>query len=222
MVEVLIPVPPYALLIILACQVPVPIVPTVLNDDADVKLLRVSKALSMVASVVASIASTPFNVHVPPLSEITLVDPTVRSPPPIVKSPLNDSSLLMVVVPVDAPIDTEVAWPPMSRSVTPVLNSLAEVWFDVISPPLTCMSADNVRSLVTDSVPPSVVAPEATFNVPAFWISIPSPFLSWKSPVASLLPLPPLIAILPVSVKPCLNQLVPFQYHHRYCPLVVV
>ena len=49
------PVPPYALLIILAVQVPVLIVPIVLNDDAEVKLLSVSIALSIVASVVASI-----------------------------------------------------------------------------------------------------------------------------------------------------------------------
>ena len=122
-----IPVPPYALLIILAVQVPVLIVPIVLNDDAEVKLLSVSIAFSIVASVVASIESTPFNVHVPLLSEITLVEPTVRSPPPIVKSPANDSPLLMVVVPLLAPIDTLVACPPMFNVVTPVLNILAEV-----------------------------------------------------------------------------------------------
>ena len=91
-----IPVPPYALLIILAVQVPVLIVPIVLNDDAEVKLLSVSIAFSIVASVVASIESTPFNVHVPLLSEITLVEPTVRSPPPIVKSPANDLSLIHI------------------------------------------------------------------------------------------------------------------------------
>ena len=57
--EVFIRVPPYALLIILAVQVPVLIVPIVLNDDAEVKLLSVSIAPSIVASVVASILSIP-------------------------------------------------------------------------------------------------------------------------------------------------------------------
>ena len=71
MVEVLRPVPPYALLIILPCHVPVLIVPIVLNDDAEVKLPSVSIALSIVDSVVASILSIPFNQQVPLLSVIT-------------------------------------------------------------------------------------------------------------------------------------------------------
>ena len=142
--EVLRPVPPYALLIILPCHVPVLIVPIVLNDDAEVKLPSVSIALSIVASVVASILSIPFNVQLPPLSEITFVDPTVRSPPPIVKSPLNDSSLLMVVVPLLAPIDTVVADPPMFSVVAVPLIRLNVLWLVVMSPPLTAMSADAV------------------------------------------------------------------------------
>ena len=166
MEEVFRPVPPYALLIILAVQVPVLIVPIVLNDDAEVKLPSVSIALSIVASVVASILSIPFNVQLPPLSEITLVEPTVRSPPPIVKSPANDSSLLMVVVPLLAPIDTLVAAPPMFSVVAVLLIRLNVLWLVVMSPPLTATSADAVRLFVTDSVPPSVVAPELTFNVP--------------------------------------------------------
>ena len=75
-----IPVPPYALLIILPCHVPVETVPIADSWVAEVKLPSVSIALSIVASVVASILSIPFNEQLPPLSEITLVEPTVKSP----------------------------------------------------------------------------------------------------------------------------------------------
>ena len=142
--EVLRPVPPYALLIILPCHVPELIVPIVLNDDAEVKLPSVSIALSIVDSVVASILSIPFNVHVPLLSEITVVDPTVRSPPPIVKSPLSEKLLFMVVVPLLAPIDTLVAAPPMFSVVVVVLIRLNVLWLVVMSPPLTAKSDPNV------------------------------------------------------------------------------
>ncbi len=144
MVEVFIPVPPYALLIILAVQVPVLIVPIVLNDDAEVKLLSVSIALSIVASVVASILSIPFNEQLPPLSEITLVEPTVRSPPPIVRSPVNEKLFLIVVVPLVEPIVIAVAALPMFSVVVVVSIRLNVVWLVVMSPPLTAMSAENV------------------------------------------------------------------------------
>ena len=98
--EVLRPVPPYALLIILPCHVPVLIVPIVLKDDAEVKLPSVSMALSIVASVVESILSIPLSEQLPPLSDITFVDPTVKSPPLIVKSPVSEKLFLMVVVPL--------------------------------------------------------------------------------------------------------------------------
>ena len=139
-----IPVPPYALLIILPDHVPLVIVPTVARDPAEVKLLNVSIALSIVASVVASILSIPFNVQLPPLSEITFVDPTVRSPPPIVKSPLNHSSLLIVVVPQLEPIDILVAAPPMRSVVAVVLIRLNVLWLVVMSPPYTAISLENV------------------------------------------------------------------------------
>ena len=130
----------------------------------------------------------------------------MRSPPPIVKSPLNDSSLLIVVVPLLAPIDTLVAAPPMFSVVAVLLIKLNVLWLVVMSPPLTATSDDAVILFVTDSVPPSVVAPELTFNVPVDSMLMPSPFLNCTSPVASELPDPPVIEILPVSVSPCLTQ----------------
>ena len=142
--EVFIPVPPYALLIILPCHVPLVIVPIVLNDDAEVKLLSVSIAPSIVASVVASILSIPLSDQLPPLSEITLVEPTVKSPPPIVRSPVNEKLFLMVVVPLVAPIVTLVAAPPMFNVVAVPLIKLNVPWLVVMSPPLTAMSAENV------------------------------------------------------------------------------
>ena len=111
--EVLRPVPPYALLIILPDHVPLVIVPTVCRLDAEVRLLNVSMALSIVVSVTASMLSIPFNEQLPPLSEITLVEPTVKSPPPIVKSPVSEKLFLMVVVPLVEPRFKLVAAPPM-------------------------------------------------------------------------------------------------------------
>ena len=64
--EVLRPVPPYALLIILPCHVPELIVPIDDRLVAEVRLPSVSIADSIVASVVASILSIPFNVQLPP------------------------------------------------------------------------------------------------------------------------------------------------------------
>ena len=201
-----IPVPPYALLIILAVQVPVLIVPIVLNDDAEVKLLSVSIAPSIVASVVASILSIPLSEQLPPLSDITFVDPTVKSPPLIVKSPVSEKLFLMVVVPLVEPRFKLVAAPPMFSVDAVLLIRLNVLWLVVMSPPLTATSDDAVILFVTDSVPPSVVAPELTFNVPVDCMSSPSPLFNCMSPVASELPDPPVIVILPVSVSPCLTQ----------------
>ena len=111
--EVFRPVPPYALLIILPCHVPELIVPTVCRLDAEVRLLSVSIAVSIVVSVTASMLSIPFNEQLPPLSEITLVEPTVKSPPLIVKSPVSEKLFLIVVVPLVAPSVRLVAAPPM-------------------------------------------------------------------------------------------------------------
>ena len=147
MVEVFIPVPPYVLLIIFACQLPVVTVPTVARDDADVKLPSVSIAPSIVASVVASMLSIPFNEQLPPLSEITVVEPTVKSPPPIVKSPVSEKLFLMVVVPLVAPRVRAVAAPPMFSVVAVLLIKLNVDWLVVMSPPLTAKSAESVVSV---------------------------------------------------------------------------
>ena len=204
--EVFRPVPPYALLIILPCHVPELIVPTVCRLDAEVRLLSVSIAVSIVVSVTASMLSIPFNEQLPPLSEITLVEPTVKSPPLIVRSPVSEKLFLIVVVPLVAPSVRLVAAPPMFSVVAVPLIKLNVLWLVVMSPPLTATSADAVILFVTDSVPPSVVAPELTFNVPVDSMSMPSPFLNCTSPVASELPDPPVIVMLPVSVSPCLTQ----------------
>ena len=172
------PVPPYALLIILPCHEPLVIVPTVARDDAEVKLPSVSIALSIVASVVASILSIPFNEHVPLLSDITFVDPTVKSPPLIVKSPVSEKVFLMVVVPVVAPSVRLVAAPPMFSVVVVPLIRLNVVWLVVMSPPLTAISFENVATLVTPRVPPSVVEPVPTASVPVDCMTMPSPVLS--------------------------------------------
>ena len=176
--EVLRPVPPYALLIILPDHVPLVIVPTVARDDAEVKLPSVSIAPSIVASVVASILSIPFNEQLPPLSEITFVDPTVRSPPPIVKSPVSEKLFLIVVVPLVAPSVKLVAAPPILTVVAVLLIKLNVDWLVVMSPPLTAMSLENVPTLVTASVPPNMVLPVPTVSVPVDCMSMPSPFLS--------------------------------------------
>jgi len=141
---VFIPVPPYALLIILPCHVPVETVPIADSWVAEVKLPSVSIALSIVASVVASILSIPFNEQLPPLSEITLVEPTVKSPPLIVKSPVSEKLFLMVVVPLVAPSVKLVAAPPMFSVVAVLLIRLNVLWLVVMSPPYTATSFENV------------------------------------------------------------------------------
>ena len=84
----------------------------------------------------------------------------------------------MVVVPVVAPSVRLVAAPPMFSVVVVPLIRLNVVWLVVMSPPLTAISFENVATLVTPRVPPSVVEPVPTASVPVDCMSMPSPFLS--------------------------------------------
>ena len=72
---------------------------------------------------------------------------------------------------------------------------------------------------VTSNSPPSVVVPLFTFNVPVDCMSIPSPFLSCKSPAPSThdepLAEPPVIAKLPVSDRPNFAHAAPVQKNPR-------
>ena len=72
---------------------------------------------------------------------------------------------------------------------------------------------------MTVRLPPSVVAPLLTFNVPVDCMSRPRPFLSCKSPAPSVHvepdALPPVIDKLPVSVSPNFAHAAPVQYHPR-------
>ena len=68
---------------------------------------------------------------------------------------------------------------------------------------------------VTVRLPPSVVAPLLILSVPVDCMSIPSPFLSCKSPAPSVhvdpLAAPPVTCKLPVSVKPNFAHAAPVQ-----------
>ena len=73
----------------------------------------------------------------------------------------------------------------------------------------------NSHAPVTVSCPPSVVLPLLTLRVPVDCMSIPSPFLSCKSPAPSVhvdpLAAPPVTCKLPVSVRPNFAHAAPVQ-----------
>ena len=136
--------------------------------------------------------------------------------PPIFLAVCNFVALL--ALPENAPLNVvALAVPPILKSpesvVLPVTLSTKNL---SVVPLLTAKSASTstvpLNSLfpVTVKLPPSVVAPLLTFNVPVDFISIPNPFSNCKSPaplfheaVAPLpLTLPPVMFKLPVSVNP--------------------
>ena len=78
-----------------------------------------------------------FNVVAVVLARLNVVVDTVKSPPSMLTSPSTSKLLLMLVVPVAAPISNVVAAPPTLSVVAVVFNKLNVVWLVVKSPPLT-------------------------------------------------------------------------------------
>ena len=107
---------------------------------------------------------------------------------------------------------------PPSVTTLPVLDATVNL---SVVPDLTAKFAStstvplNSDVPVTVRLPPSVVAPLLTFNVPVDCMSIPRPFLNTKSPAPSVhvdpLAAPPVICKLPVSVKPNFAHAAPVQ-----------
>ena len=104
-------------------------------------------------------------------------------------------------------------------TVLPVLDATVNL---SVVPDLTAKFAStstvplNSDVPVTVKLPPSDVAPvPVTLNVPVDCISIPSPFLSCKSPAPSVhvdpLAAPPVTCKLPVSVRPNFAHAAPVQ-----------
>ena len=103
-------------------------------------------------------------------------------------------------------------------TVLPVLDATVNL---SVVPDLTAKFAStstvplNSELPVTVSCPPSVVLPLLTLRVPVDCMSIPSPFLSCKSPAPSVhvdpLAAPPVTCKLPVSVRPNFAHAAPVQ-----------
>jgi len=127
---------------------------------ASVIALPIVKSLAMVvvpvvAPMLSVVAAPPmFKVVAVALTRLKVVAVVVRSPPLTAKSPeITVLALLMVVVPVLAPMLSVVAAPPRLRVVTVDWRRLNDVAEEVMSPPLTPKSPVTVAELLIVVVP---------------------------------------------------------------------
>ena len=111
--------------------------PLTVKSPAIVKLLFTA-VVPVLAPILTVVAAPPiFKVVAVVLAKLNVLVDTVKSPPSILTSPSTSRLLLILVVPVAAPISNVVAAPPTFRVVAVVFNKLNVVWLVVKSPPFT-------------------------------------------------------------------------------------